>query len=76
MSHASVKTPELEPDLGFDLKEMTQRGWTEAEMDIDTLRALEEMEKPGAERYRHEDVRRFIMSKFTDKPLPWPDPIS
>ena len=39
MSHASVKTPELEPDLA----EITQRGWTEAEMDIDTLKALEEM---------------------------------
>lgn len=72
MSHASVKTPDLEPDLA----EITQRGWTEAEMDIDTLKALEEMEKPGAKRYRHEDVRRFIMSQFTDKPLSWPDPIS
>ena len=72
MSHASVKTPDLE----LDLEEVTQQGLTEAEMDIDTLKALEEMEKPGAKRYRHEDVRRFILSKFTDKPLPWPDPIS
>lgn len=72
MSLASVKTPGLE----LDLEEITQRGWTEAEMDIDTLKALEEMEKPGAKRYRHEDVRRYIMSKFTDKPLPWTDPIS
>ena len=67
MSHASVKTPDLE---------VTQQGLTEAEMNIDTLNALQEMEKPGAKRYRHEDVRRFILSKFTKKPLSWPDPIS
>lgn len=45
------------------------------DMNDDTLKALQEM-KSGASSYNHNDVQRYILSKFTKKPLSRPNPIS
>jgi len=50
-------------------------GMTEEEMNDDTLKSLHAM-KAGAPGYRHEDVKRYLMSKFTDNLLPRPKSIS
>lgn len=50
-------------------------GMTEAEMNKDTLESLRAM-KAGEPGFKHDDVKRYLTSKFTNKPLPRPKPIS